>query len=65
MVKDQTSPPMEIEFRDVGFMDEMCTANSMTCKKELGNIGVRLPKKVLERTILEETGEVLYLCSWH
>ena len=56
---------MEIEFRDVGFMDEMCTANSMTCKKELGNIGVRLPKKVLERTILEETGEVLYLCSWH
>ena len=65
MVKDQTSPPIEMEFRDVGFLDEVCTANSKTCKKALGDITSRLPKKVLEMTFYQETGEILYLCSWH
>ena len=48
IVKDQTSPQMEIELRDVGFLDEVSSANSRQCTKRLGDIMTRLPKRVLE-----------------
>ena len=50
IVKDQISPEMEVELRDVGFLDEVSYANSRQCTKRLGDIMTRLPKRVLEMT---------------
>ena len=54
-----------MELKDVGLLEEIDIANSKQCKKALGDIMNRLPKKVLEMTKCQETGEILYLCSWY